>query len=190
MKTDIHAPFWIVEVALPHLKPGSAIIGTTSEQAYGPLPELYDDAQTKAAMMNYVKSPATRLASKGIRVNGVARGPVRTPLQASGGASMEKLEKFGSQAPFGRPGQPVELASVYVQLAAVDASFASGQVYGAAGSRNGYRETNPMVDQLYSTKASRAHTPGNLPPSVGALMLSSIPTIPSERQHPRGLRKS
>jgi NAD(P)-dependent dehydrogenase (short-subunit alcohol dehydrogenase family) len=133
MKTNIYAPFWIIKASVPHLKAGACIIGTTSEQAYDPSPDLYDYAQTKAATMNYVKSLAKQLAVKGIRVNGVAPGPIWTPLQISGGASEQKYRNFGSTTVFGRPGQPVELASIYVQLAAADASFATGNIYGAGG---------------------------------------------------------
>ena len=133
MKTNIYAPFWIIKAALPSMPAGSCIIATTSEQAYDRTPDRYDYAQPKAATTSFVKSLVKQLAKRGIQVNGVASGPVWTPLQVLGGASPEKLIKFGGQMPFGRPGQPGELAGIYVQLADNQGSFATGQVYGSSG---------------------------------------------------------
>jgi len=118
---------------VPHLQPGATIINTASVQAYDPSANLLDYAQTKAAIVAFTKALAKQLADKGIRVNAVAPGPVWTPLQVSGGQPQNKLETFGGQTPMLRPGQPAELGPVYVFLASAAASYATGQVYGAAG---------------------------------------------------------
>src|SRR6202020_1065794 len=132
-KTNVYALFWITKTALKYMTAGAAIINTTSVNAYDPAQNLLDYATTKAAIAIFTKGLAKQLAARGIRVNAVAPGPIWTPLQVSGGATQEKLEKFGGQTPLGRPGQPAELGSIYVQLAMSDASYATGQVYGSAG---------------------------------------------------------
>jgi hypothetical protein len=133
LKTNLYALFWITQAATPHLRPGSAIINTASIQAYDPSDSLLDYATTKAGIVAFTKALAKQLIDKGVRVNAVAPGPVWTALQPSGGQTQEKVQHFGEHSAFGRPGQPVELAPVYVLLASQEASFITGEVYGVTG---------------------------------------------------------
>lgn len=132
-RTNVFSLFWICKSALPSMKPGATIINTASIQAYEPSEILCDYAATKAAIVAFSKALAKQVAKDGIRVNAVAPGPVWTPLQPSGGQPQEKVEKFGGNVPLGRPGQPAELASVYVFLASQESSYVTAEVYGVTG---------------------------------------------------------
>ncbi|WP_233247525.1 SDR family oxidoreductase [Caulobacter endophyticus] len=133
LKTNLYAMFWITQAARPHLRPGAAVINTASVQAYEPSDNLLDYATTKAGIVAFTKALAKQLIKAGVRVNAVAPGPFWTVLQPSGGQTQEKVQHFGEHSQFGRPGQPVEIAPVYVLLASQEASFTTGEVYGVTG---------------------------------------------------------
>ncbi|MGI2034598.1 SDR family oxidoreductase [Rhizobium panacihumi] len=135
MKTNLYALHWIAQAAVPHLPPGASVITTASIQAYQPSPILLDYATTKAGIVAYTKALAKQLIEKGVRANVVAPGPFWTVLQPSGGQPDEKVENFGKDSDFGRPGQPVELAPLYVLLASQEGSYLNGEVFGATGGK-------------------------------------------------------
>jgi hypothetical protein len=131
-KTNVYAMFWLCKAAVPHMRPGSSIINTSSIQAFQPSPELLDYASTKAAIVNFTKALSADLVDRGIRVNSVAPGPVWTPLIP---ATMpkEKVDSFGGQTPLGRAAQPAELAPPYVFFASQESSYVTGEVLGVTG---------------------------------------------------------
>ena len=131
-RTNIYAPFFLSKAAVPHMKPGSAIINTTSIQSRQPSPQLLAYASTKGAISNFTAGLAEMVAEKGIRVNAVAPGPIWTPLIPST-MPAEKAAKFGEQTLLGRAGQPAELAGAYVLLASELGSYMTGAVIPVTG---------------------------------------------------------
>ena len=132
MKTNVYALFWLCKAAVPHMRPGSTVITTSSVQAFQPSPHLLDYATSKAAIVNFTKGLGGNLAERGIRANSVAPGPVWTPLIP---ATMDekKLDSFGAQSPMGRAAQPSELAPIYVFLASQESSYMTSEVLGVTG---------------------------------------------------------
>jgi len=134
-RTNLFAQIFTARAAIPHLKPGASIILTTSIQAFNPSPGLIDYAMTKAAQVAFIKALAEELGPKGVRVNGVAPGPIWTPLIPATGWDAERLATFGQDTPLGRAGQPAELAGAYVYLASDQASFTSGAILPVTGGK-------------------------------------------------------
>ena len=131
-RTNIAAMFHLAKAAVPHMRPGSSIINTTSIQSDKPSPMLLAYASTKGAVSNFTAGLAQMLGSKGIRVNAVAPGPIWTPLIPST-MPPEKVKSFGKDTPLGRPGQPRELAGIFVLLASEEGSYMTGGIHAVTG---------------------------------------------------------
>jgi NAD(P)-dependent dehydrogenase (short-subunit alcohol dehydrogenase family) len=136
-RTNVFAMFYLCRAALPRLQQGGSIINTASIQAYTPSPGLLAYASTKCAIVGFTKALSKSAMKQGVRVNAVAPGPVWTPLIPST-MSEEKVKQFGKNTVFERPAQPAELAPLYVWLASREASYVTGEVYGATGGRMPY----------------------------------------------------
>ena len=134
MKTNLYAMFWLCKKAIPHMKPGSTIINTSSVQAENPSPDLLDYATTKAGIQNFTKALGQELAEKGIRVNAVAPGPIWTPLIPATMPS-ERAESHGESVPLSRAGQPAEVAPAYVFLASQESSYITSEMLAVTGGK-------------------------------------------------------
>jgi NAD(P)-dependent dehydrogenase (short-subunit alcohol dehydrogenase family) len=134
-KTNVYSPFWLCKYTVKHMNHGDSIINTTSGLANDPMPSLLDYSASKAALSNFTRGLARQLASRGIKVNGVAPGPFWTPLTVTSYPN-DSISNFGRDTPMTRPGQPVEIAPLYVLLASDASSYVSGSIWGSDGGKS------------------------------------------------------
>jgi NAD(P)-dependent dehydrogenase (short-subunit alcohol dehydrogenase family) len=135
IKTNLYAPFWLSKAAIAVMKPGSTIVFTSSVTAFSPASAFLDYSATKAALVAFTSALAKQVAKRGIRVNGIAPGPIWTPMQIYFGAPDNNVESLNASTPLGRMGHPVEMAPLYVTLAEGASSFVTGSTWSADGGR-------------------------------------------------------